>query len=199
MSRAGAVAIAPDIRIQQLSEMGRREVHTFVLNDREVFIIRQAGLHGQWVRLKQSWSSAHHQQAAQAVSAPVGHSEWGRLVQAMESGVHQLGQQAIDSVMQFVRSLLTWQGILLIVAVTAIFILGGEVALLLMGAVAVYDLLMKVLPLLVKFYQTAIKATTPEEIHRAGTYFAQALLNGALDVIAVYFAAGAYRRLLVLG
>ncbi len=84
-------------------------------------------------------------------------------------------------------------------AVTALFILGGELALLVMGAVAVYDLLMRVLPLLMQFYHAAIAATTPEETKAAAKLFAQALLNGALDVIAIYFAAGVYIRLPVIG
>ena len=195
----GEFHIAPQIRLYQLSEMGNRQVHTFVLNDREVLVIQQAGMHQQWVRLKQNWEDTHFLQAAQAVGSPVMQSGWQRLVAAMDSGVSQLPAEAIASVKQLVHNLCTWEGFLLIVAVTALFVLGGEIALLLMGAVAVYDLLMNVLPLLVQFYHAAITATTPEQIKAAGKLFAQALLRGALDVIDIFFAAGAYRRLLVLG
>ena len=96
----------------------------------------------------------------------------------MDSGVSQLPAEAIASVKQLVHNLCTWEGFLLIVAVTALFVLGGEIALLLMGAVAVYDPLMNVLPLLVQFYHAAIAATTPEQIRAAGKIFAQALLRG---------------------
>ena len=75
----GEFHIAPQIRLYQLSEMGNRQVHTFVLNDREVLVIQQAGMHQQWVRLKQSWESTHTPQAAQAVGSPLVQSDRWRL------------------------------------------------------------------------------------------------------------------------
>ena len=195
----GEFHIAPQIRLYQLSEMGNRQVHTFVLNDREVLIVQMGGMHASWVRLKQNWEDTHFMQAAQAVGSPVDQTQWGRLERAMESGIRQLPSEAMQSLREMVKTLFTWEGFLLIAAVTALFILGGEVALLLMGAIAVYDILMKVLPLLVAFYNAATKATTDEQIEAAGQLFAQAILRGALDVVDILFAAGAYRRLLVLG
>ena len=202
MLTRGDLYLSPKISLRQTGQTGKEQVHSFILDDYDVLVIRQAGLHHQWIHLKTAWSKSTTQ--LQAVPAshtanPASQTEWGRLQLAMASGVRQLPGHLVDTVQQIVKSLMTWQGILLIVAVTAVFILGGEVALLLMGAVAVYDLLMNVLPLLVEFYHAAIKATTTKQIDEAGAIFAKALLRGALDVIDILFAAGAYKRLLTLG
>ncbi|MEZ0611148.1 polymorphic toxin type 15 domain-containing protein [Fibrella sp. WM1] len=193
-------ALSSHIRMRRISEMGKSQVHTFIYNERELLIVRQGNLHHQWVQLKHSWETTQGLQAVQAVQPnPANLSEWDRLKLAMASGIRQLPGQVVETVQKIIDSLLTWQGMLLIVAVTAIFVLGGEIALILMGAVAVYDLLMNVLPLLVEFYHKAIAAKDQAEIDAAGKLFAQAILRGGLDVIDILFAGGAVRRLTVLG
>ncbi|WP_198409040.1 deaminase [Fibrella aestuarina] len=193
-------ALSSHIRMRRISEMGKGQVHTFIYNERELLIVRQGNLHHQWVQLKHSWETTQGLQAVQAVQPkPANLSEWDRLKLAMASGIRQLPGQVVETVQKIIDSLLTWQGMLLIVAVTAIFVLGGEIALILMGAVAVYDLLMNVLPLLVEFYHKAIAAKDQAEIDAAGKLFAQAILRGGLDVIDILFAGGAVRRLTVLG
>jgi pyruvate/2-oxoglutarate dehydrogenase complex dihydrolipoamide acyltransferase (E2) component len=68
-----------------------------------------------------------------------------------------------------------------------------------LGAVAVYDLLMNVLPGLVDFYHKAVAAKTEADVEAAGKVFAELVLRGGLDVIDIFFSAGALRRLVVLG
>jgi hypothetical protein len=195
------VALSPQIRIRWVSDMGRQQHHTFQYNDRELLFVQQQGLHSRWVRPGYSWeSSSHGLLAVSAVQpATTSLSEWEKLKRAMASGIRQLPGQVAATVQQIIDGLLTWQGMLLIVAVAAIFVLGGEVALILMGAFAVYDLLINVLPLLAEFYHKAVAAQTQADTDAAGKLFAQALLRGGLDVIDILFTAGAVRRLVVLG
>ena len=194
----GQTKLSTKIAVSQYSEMGGNQIHTFILNDREMLVVLQDGLHLHWTRLPHAWNApVSHPATAAMTAAPA--DDWGRLRAAMASGVRQLPGQLKDTVSKMVDGLLTWEGMGMLVLVTALFVLGGEVALILMGAYAVYRILNTLLPLLVRFYHQAIAARTTEQIEAAGKLFAQAIEEGALDIIDIFFAAGAYQRLLRLG
>ena len=228
MQTAGEVRLATGVHLRQLSQLGGKANHVFVVNGRELFYIQQAGLHGQWLRLDQHWhapfvaglGSGSVQPAATGLtdmsawlrgsglgyggvgiprpggggvrSIPSGPgldvrsmSDWQKLLVSATAGSVQVGEQVARQVLE---PLLSWEGILTVLGVGALLLIPvvGEVVLVGLIGLAIYDLLVRVTALFKEYYETAISASSWSELWSAGQLFARAVAAGLLDVLAVF-------------
>ena len=226
MQTAGGMALAPGVHLQQLSEMGGNDKHVFILGERQLLLVQQHGLHAEWVRLMQSWhqplnlvmpsmptgteglaSQAMNWQGGStggyihAVSGPGDPdvrtmSEWQKLLWAAWEGAKQFGPE----VKAMIEELLNWSTFFMLLGVGGLMLIPGvgEMVLLFVVGSAIVDLLKNVTALFRLYYETAVGATSWTELRTAGKYFAQALLAGLLDVLAVYGSPAALAQLRAL-
>jgi hypothetical protein len=130
------VQLTPHILVREVSDMGRREVHTFSHRERELLVVQRSSLHHQWVRLPYAWEGPASLAAVRVANGPdhpTNNTDWGKLKLAMQSGLRQLPAVAVETVEQMMAALLTAQGIAMLLLVVAVFVAGGEVALVCWG------------------------------------------------------------------
>jgi hypothetical protein len=99
-----------------------------------------------------------------------------------------------------IKPLLNWESALILLGISGLLLIPyvGEVVLLALMGAAIYDLFTRVAGLFRQYYETALAATSYEQLREAAGYFSSAVIGGLLDILGIIAGGAALTRLRVL-